>query len=62
MIEVLGNIWDYYENGFPICITTNGNVSGIGYNVMGKGIALEAKKRFPKLPKMIGDHIRNAGN
>jgi hypothetical protein len=62
MIEVQGNIWDYYEDGFPICITTNGNVSAYGYNIMGKGIALEAKKRFPKLPKLIGDWIKLNGN
>jgi len=55
------NIWNYYHY-FPIAITTNGNVNCRGCNVMGKGIALEAKRYCPALPKMIGDSIKRIGN
>jgi len=62
MQEIRGNIWDYHDQGFPIIITTNGNINHHGENVMGRGIALQAKHRFPKLPKFIGEHIKRVGN
>ena len=61
MKEVTGNIWDFYDQGHWIVITTNSVVSG-GKNVMGKGIALEAKKRFPDLPRIIARHLLSSGN
>lgn len=54
MKEVPGDIWDYYEQGHWIVITTNGNVKKNGAAVMGKGIALQAAERFPKLPLELG--------
>ena len=62
MKEVKGNIWDYYDKGNWIVITTNGTVKSNGECVMGRGVALEAKTRFPKLAKKLGDWIRHNGN
>ena len=62
MVEVTGDIWDYYDDGFPIVITTNGNLDSKKNAVMGKGIALQAKKKFPKLPMILGNNIQYNGN
>lgn len=60
MIEVTGNIWDYPADW--LCVTTNGNIKDGGVAVMGRGIALEAKARYPVLPKSLGMHILAHGN
>jgi len=62
MIEVKGNIWDYHDKGYWICIPINGNVKSNGKAVMGRGIALEAKQRFPRLPYELGQEILKIGN
>lgn len=51
------DIWKLLDddpNGIPV-ITTNLFVKKNGEAVMGRGIALEAIKRFPELPKINGD-------
>lgn len=58
MKELKGDIWDYHNKGHWIVITTNGIVKGNGEAVMGAGVALETKLRFPDLPAMLGGHIR----
>ena len=58
MKEVRGNIWDYHDKGHWIVITTNAVVQGNGEAVMGAGIALEAKLRFPNLPAKLGRRLR----
>lgn len=60
--EIKGDLWDYYENGIPVCITTNGFIKKNGELVMGAGVAKQAKYVFPELPKILGDHIRKNGN
>lgn len=62
MKETMGNIWDFHTQGHWIVITTNGNVKSNGEAVMGKGIALECKRRFPTLPSSIGRKIKEEGN
>jgi hypothetical protein len=62
MMEIRGDIWKYHDSGNKIVITTNGIVKPDGNAIMGKGIALEAKKRFPELPTLVGEHITNHGN
>lgn len=57
MIEIIGNIWDYYDKGYNICITTNGFVKKNGCAVMGRGTALQAKRRFPRLDRKLGDML-----
>jgi len=60
--EVKGNIWNYYNKGCWIVITTNGTVKNNGEAVMGRGVALQAKNRFPELPKILGDLLKKYGN
>ena len=62
MKEVIGDIWDYHDQGHWIVITTNGIVKSNGEAVMGKGIALQAKQRYPDLPKELGQSITFCGN
>lgn len=61
MNTLKGNIWDYHQQGY-ITITTNGNLDKRGFAVMGRGIALQAKQKFPDLPKRLGEQIRKHGN
>lgn len=61
MKEAFGNIWDHW-NADGICITTNGVVKDNGELVMGKGIALEARLRYPFLPSKLGALVRELGN
>ncbi len=44
-----------------VCITTNGIVKTNGRAVMGRGIALEADKRF-QLSALLGAYLRQFGN
>jgi len=63
MQEIYGNMWDFYgRDNYIVCITTNGFVKHDGTAVMGRGSALEAKKRFPFLPQALGDSIKKYGN
>jgi len=59
MIEAKGNIFDVKAD--LICVTTNGVVIN-GSLVMGKGLALEFKKRWPWLPKTLAMMIATRGN
>lgn len=55
------NIWDY-ENQFDyICITTNSTSKSDGSLVMGRGCALEANQRNPKLKVEYGRQLRERG-
>lgn len=62
MIEVTGDIWDYHEQGYWIVITTNGTVRKDGACVMGRGVALQAAKRFPDLPYKLGNFLNEFTN
>ena len=62
MREVTGDIWDFHEKGHWIVITTNGDVRANGEAVMGKGIALQAKQRYPGLAYNLGQEILETGN
>ncbi len=55
--EVKDDIWNF-PNDIKI-ITTNGNIRKCGEAVMGKGIALQASKRFRYLASMYAIHIKN---
>ncbi len=64
MREVVGDIWDYYNDNYNICIPTNGGVEGVqqsGPAVMGAGVAWQAAERFPEISETLGDYIRKAG-
>jgi len=62
MHEMEIDLWELYEQGFPCGITTNGCVKRNGEAVMGRGIALEANKRFPGLARRLGNLIKNHGS
>lgn len=62
MKEVVGDIWEFHRQGNWIVIPTNGTVKSNGDAVMGKGIALEAKRRFPDIPRMLGFQLRTMSN
>lgn len=62
MLEKRGNIWKYQSEESIIVIPTNGTVKVNGECVMGRGLALQTKIRFPAIPLLIGDHIKKEGN
>lgn len=64
MLEIYGDAWDIYKTGKYkyLAITTNGATRNDGACVMGRGIASEAKERFPKFPYVLGKSIRLNGN
>ena len=57
-----GNLWKFHTPTNWIVIPTNGSIRQDGACVMGRGVALQAKKRYPKLPYELGHHIFSAGN
>lgn len=62
MKELTGNIWDYWE-AHPdswLAITTNAFVNKRGEAVMGRGIALETKNRFPGFATKFGTALRES--
>lgn len=62
-IYEVGDMWSIFDSTDHFLITTNCHCRGDGALVMGRGIAAEAKRRFPNLPHLLGDAIRNgAGN
>lgn len=60
MIEVIGDIWK--SDAIAKVVTTNGFVKANGDGVMGKGIALEAKKLYLGLESQLGRNIVTFGN
>lgn len=62
MREIMGNLFDYAGPGSVLIIPTNGNVTAYGKAVMGKGVALQAKQRWPKLPGDLGKALKRDGN
>lgn len=62
MLEAFGDIWDNIDDYDGIVITTNGVIKANGEAVLGRGIALEAVKRYPWLPQQLGSYLRQYGN
>jgi hypothetical protein len=62
MITQYGNIWDEIDNCDAIVITTNGTVKANGACVMGRGIAREARDRYPGVDLTLGQLIQSKGN
>lgn len=52
---VKGNLWDSTDD--VILVTTNATIRKDGALVMGRGVAKEAKEKFPFLPGVLGDQI-----
>ena len=61
MREEIGDLWEAQKRGY-IAIPTNGVVDSQGRAVMGKGLALDAKARYPWIPERLGLIIARTGN
>jgi hypothetical protein len=61
MNEAIGDLWEAKPQ-FIKCITTNGDIKKNGELVMGRGVALQAKQKYPELPKLLGEHVKKNGN
>ena len=64
MREVVDNIWKCHKASPShwVVVSTNGFVKSNGACVMGRGIALEAARKFPTLPFELGKKLRDEGN
>lgn len=62
MLEAKGDIWDHWERGHVVAVTTNGLWDRLGNAIMGAGIAKQAKERFPELPGMLAQKLQSGGN
>jgi len=64
MKEVSGDLWDTSVTlgADAVAITTNGYVKKNGEAVMGRGVAREAARRWPVLPRLLGDVLRFIDN
>ena len=62
MKEINENIWNIYKNYDAIVCPTNGVVKKNGELVMGGGLALQFKKRFPYIPFIWGQKVDLLGN
>ena len=60
MINVNCDLWEYPADWRAI--TTNGSINSKGLAVMGRGCALEAKKRFPGLQGSLAYNLKLGGN
>ncbi|MCK9470137.1 MAG: ADP-ribose-binding protein [Bacilli bacterium] len=56
------DFWSIIDEFEVACITTNGFVKKNGDAVMGRGIAKEAAIKYPQLPTMLGDKLKENGN
>lgn len=62
MKEIEGDLFDFYDQGEWIVITTNGTVRNDGLLVMGRGVAEQAAKKIPGLQKDLGSVVLRSGN
>jgi hypothetical protein len=60
MLEEFGDFWTI--QGDARCITTNGALRANGDAIMGKGIALQTKQRYPRIETTLGRLIQKYGN
>lgn len=63
MIEIKGELWDFYKRpNHIICITTNGYVKKNGEAVCGRGCAREACDKIITFAALLGWYIKKYGN
>lgn len=58
---LMGDIWEHRLFGY-IVVPTNGVVTRSGEAVMGRGLALQTKQRYPEFPRVLARHLLNNGN
>jgi hypothetical protein len=61
VILTKGDMWSAYDKADWFCITTNATINAKGELVMGRGIALEAKKKYPDLPGAFAKELLRRG-
>ena len=63
MIELEGkhDIWKFHGEGHYIVIPINGSINTYRENVMGRGLALQAKRRYNELPAITARCIAVRG-
>ncbi len=59
--EKTGDIWDVAYNDFWRVIPTNGSVNRSGLAVMGRGVALQAARRYLHLQLDLGRDLKKSG-
>jgi hypothetical protein len=57
MLEAKGNLWDYLGKVDALFISTNLATKREGIAVMGRGCALEASKKWPFIPQVLGSSL-----
>ncbi|SRR5258706_894691 len=62
LIEEHGDLWDKWTDGYWISITTNPIINSRDELVMGRGVALQAKNRFPDIAKRLAHKVKHVGN
>jgi len=61
MTSIYGNIWSIFGKTDLFCITTNSYIKKNGCLVMGKGLALEARRKIPGIDQRFGQEITLSG-
>jgi len=62
MLEQSGDLWTARQPGDWVVITVNATLRKDGWLVMGRGLALEASKRYPSLQYELGGLIKQHGS
>lgn len=62
MIDAVRDLWANTLRCSAICITTNGTIKSNGRGVMGRGVAAQALKRYPRLDLRLGRHLQAHGD
>lgn len=62
MLEVQGDLWVVAAKSDAVVVSTNGAVKANGACVMGRGVALDAARRWPRLPFWLGETLLDEGN
>ena len=60
MREIIGDLWTIKADARVI--PTNGFIKKNGEGVMGRGVALQMKQRYPHAPAWLGNHLIRNGN
>lgn len=61
MREQFGDLFSFPADW--VCIPTNGQISQVtGRAVMGKGVAIQAQRRYPEIDSVLGLRLQTQGN
>lgn len=52
------NIWSLFNNNTILGVPTNMGWNSKNENIMGKGLALQVKEKFPDVPKIYGNFLQ----